>query len=233
MKILKPLFPPAIVLLISGCSQGGSDAIQGSGKIITDKRDGLAAFKTAVLGGAAQYKISKAGTCSVEIIGDDNITPHVRTSVENGELSVSLSSAVNGAEKKDSDHISVSPSKELVINIAAPEIDSVIFSGAGGVQIENVKADKFSLTISGAGNVTTSGEAKDASITISGAGNAKMNGLKVQNAKVSITGTGDAEVDVKDSIESTISGVGHVLVKGHPPKVKNSVTGVGDVQMLN
>jgi hypothetical protein len=232
MKNFKSIFSLAIALLVTGCS-GSKDSIQGSGKIVTDKRDGLASFSSAVLAGAAQYKISRGDACSVEITGDDNITPHVRTAVENGQLTVDLSGAVNGAEQKSSPHISVSPSRQLVVNITTPKIGSVTFSGAGSVDVSGVKADTFSLTIAGAGDATVSGEAKNAVITISGAGNAKLNGLKLENVNVKIPGAGDADVFVSQSIESTISGVGHVLVKGHPPEVKTSVTGVGGVQLLN
>jgi len=87
------------------------------------------------------------------------------------------------------------------------------------------------VTISGAGNVTASGEATAQTVKINGIGNYQARDLWGTTAKVEINAAGSATVRVSDSLDATINGAGSINYYGNPT-VSQRVAGVGRITRI-
>ena len=104
-------------------------------------------------------------------------------------------------------------------------------SGSGGIEVE-VDARTVVSKISGSGSIELSGGARDARLSISGSGKYFAEDLKVDDYKVSISGSGRATINLEGELDVRISGSGNVYYKGNPTGVNSSTSGSGKVRRM-
>ena len=87
---------------------------------------------------------------------------------------------------------------------------------------------------SGTGNVYIDSEMNQEQLTVhlSGTGSYYGFNLNTDDCKVSISGTGSAEVTANSKLDVTISGIGSVFYKGNP-QIHNSISGTGKLVSSN
>src|SRR5437899_11659560 len=78
------VFAGTLALILSGCHFAGS-GVRGSGVLKTEKRD-FAPFKSIESDGAYEIEVNCQKPFSVEIEGDDNVLPLIKTEVRDGVL---------------------------------------------------------------------------------------------------------------------------------------------------
>ncbi|HEY2750477.1 GIN domain-containing protein [Phenylobacterium sp.] len=118
---------------------------------------------------------------------------------------------------------------ELTIAMSAPSVTRFDLHGSSKLAIESYKQDKLNLDVSGDAAVSAKGEARTLALAISGSGDTDLSGLKLQDADVDITGSGEATLAPTASANLNISGAGDVTLLTHPAKLESSVTGSGSV----
>jgi hypothetical protein len=109
--------------------------------------------------------------------------------------------------------------------IATNKLD-INISGSGKADLE-VDVQKLRTRISGAGDLAFSGKATDFDVIVSGSGNIRSRNLETNSSFITVSGSGDCIVSVKDELEVTISGSGRVEYYGEPLKVRSNVSGSG------
>jgi hypothetical protein len=111
-----------------------------------------------------------------------------------------------------------------------PKLSNIEMSGSGDIgTVGNFQFDDLSLLISGSGNFSFAGSAKNMNAKISGSGNIHTFDMPTENATVKITGSGDMQINVTRQLDATISGSGDIVYKG-TPSVSSRVTGSGRVR---
>ncbi len=85
------------------------------------------------------------------------------------------------------------------------------------------------IDISGSGEVSAEGADDDLDVTISGSGRFRGDNLKSKRASVDISGSGNAVVASRDTLDATISGSGSVEYVGDP-QVRQNISGSGSVR---
>lgn len=118
----------------------------------------------------------------------------------------------------------ISGSGNLTLNAEAQNVEITI-SGSGDVKA-NLVSDRLDAQISGSGSVTLSGAADRQDLKISGSGKYRSFGMPSRVCDATISGSGDCEVDVSESLSVTISGSGSVYYRGNP-SVNASISGSG------
>ncbi|MFL5297959.1 MAG: GIN domain-containing protein [Phenylobacterium sp.] len=116
---------------------------------------------------------------------------------------------------------------ELTIVMTAPAVSRFEISGSGKIAIAAYKQDKLDLRISGNGQITAAGEARDVSVDVSGSGQADLATLAAKTADVEIHGSGEATLAPTDAAKVEISGSGDVTLLTHPPKLESNISGSG------
>ena len=99
--------------------------VRGSGKTAVETRD-VTGFTGVDVGGVFQVEITAQKDFSVQIEGDDNLVPLVKTEVRGGILRIETGQRV-------------SPSNALRVRISAPNIDNIEASGVAKVDLSGVQ----------------------------------------------------------------------------------------------
>lgn len=200
-------------MVISG---NGRNHVQGSGGLFTETRD-VAVFHGVRLQGSGEATITVGEPQSLVIEAQENILPHLTTDVENGIL-------VLGVEE----NTSITTDQGWTYTIAVESLDQLEILGSADADVSGLSGGSLSVTISGSGNITASGNVEAQAIVINGSGDYRALDLTSQVASVSVSGSGDAEVDVTDSLQVQISGSGNVIYRGDPG-LSEEISGSGEV----
>ena len=206
------LFLSLALLMLSGCK---FDHVAGSGAMKVEKRN-VPAFTAVDTSGAYEVEIVAQKEQSVEVEGDDNLLPLIKTEVKHGVLEISNERGLSTRNK-------------LHVRISVQQLDGIEASGASNITATNVKSDEFKIDSSGASELKVSGEAKSVSIDSSGAGNIDTKDLRSEKVNVSLSGAATAEVYATEELSASVSGGGNVDYYGNPKNVKEDKSGAGTI----
>jgi hypothetical protein len=187
----------------------------GSGVSKTEKRE-VPSFDSIEASGALDIEIVCQKEPSLEIEGDDNLVPLLKTEVRGGTLYIN-------SEK------SFSARKGIRIRITTANIQKISSSGASNFQVSNIKNEKLRIQNSGATNVNLSGQTVALELELSGASKADTEKLIAERVTVNLSGAGKANVYASDELNADVSGAGSVTYSGDPKTVNRNVSGVGSI----
>jgi hypothetical protein len=203
-----------LVPVLAGC-HGHFGNVTGSGTMKVEKRD-VPAFSALNISGAFDVEIVVQKEQSLEIEGDDNLLPLIKTEVKNGVLSINN-------EK------SFSTKKALRVRISVPDLDALSTSGASEFTVTNVKNDEFNIEASGAGSIQISGETKALEVGMSGAVSLDAKDLHAQKVSITTSGASSADVYASEELRASVSGAGNVDYYGDPKTVSEDASGAGSI----
>lgn len=148
----------------------------------------------------------------VSIVGSGNITStDTFTGQENLEVSITGSGSIS-----------------LLASATHVETD---IAGSGDIRLFT-EANDVKSNISGSGDTYLRGVTNSVDAKISGSGNINAFDLIAQHGIVTISGSGNCEVNAAQSLKVTISGSGNVRYKG-TPTVDVNTSGSGTVQHVD
>lgn len=199
-----------------GCGGGGSmDKVVGSHHSITDEKAIAEPFSKISVAVPCKFEIHQGDKQGVKVRIDDNLLEHFHTNVVGDTLNVTRCANWTNAG-------------ECVVEVTCPNLSAVAITGAANGVVDNVKAETFNVTLSGAGDLRAAGAADKVKIAISGAGNVDLGDVKCKSATVTMSGAGGAVVNSSENLNASISGVGSVRYKGKP-EIKKQISGTGAV----
>ncbi len=227
----------AIILIVClGCINFSCRrTIHGEGPIITEKRniDGVKEIEISIPGNITFIEADSFGC----IVGaQQNIVNAIKTKASGDELKI------------ESDR-NFDVDKPVQIVISLPKLNCLTVNGSGEVNGINAMNDQeLSLELNGSGKIKLGGRIQEVKSEINGSGTVILDGkgnvikteingsgdlhaygFECSEAKVEITGSGDAELNVSDELKAAITGSGNVRYRGNP-HVKTDITGSGNVQ---
>ena len=211
----RPAIFLALAVMLAGCKFGSFSSKTGSGNMKTEKRT-VPAFTSVKISGAYDVEIVARDEQSLEIEGDDNLLPLVKTEVKNGVLEIDNTQ-------------SISTKRNLRVRISVPKLDGISTSGASDIVITGVKSDEFSIESSGAGSLKVSGEAKSVVINTSGAGEIDAKDLHAERVNITSSGAAHADVYATEELRASVSGAGDVNYYGNPKSVSEDKSGAGSI----
>lgn len=206
------IFLSLVLLTLSGCKFG---QVTGSGTMRLEKRD-VSTFTAVDISGAYDVEIVAQKDQSLEIEGDDNLLPLIKTEVKNGVLNIYNEKSFNTKHK-------------LRVRIAVQSLDGLNTSGASDFTITNVKTDEFNVDASGASNIQIAGETKNLEVEMSGAGELDAKDLHAQGVKITLSGAAHADVYATETLRASVSGAGNVNYYGDPKTVNEDTSGAGSI----
>ncbi|MDD4644917.1 MAG: DUF2807 domain-containing protein [Bacteroidales bacterium] len=228
-----------VILLGSGCySQSGHKWISGEGPII-ERKVNLAAINGFALSNSADVILTQGNKQEVKLSGQENILENMELTVEGSVLSI---------KNKEN----VRKSEPVKIYITIPSIEVMKISGSGDVETTNrftnlndlnikisgsgdIKADvdakNIIAVVSGSGDICFTGNADALDFKVSGSGDLKAKELKVRDAEISITGSGDATINVSGTLKGSVAGSGDISYTGDP-KVDFHHSGSGGIHKV-
>ena len=211
---MKRVFLNLLVLVAAaapGCDWPG---VPGSGVSRTESRQ-VDFFDEVKFVGEGEVRITIGEPQCLELTGDDNLLPLIRTEVVGGRLVIRPVRELR-------------PNAELVIKITAADVKFISFEGTGVAGVEGVDNDSLGLVMSGAGFISAGGRTDRLDLVVTGSCSARLDDLQARQVKVKVTGAGSAEVNAAEQLNVAITGAGAVVYAGNP-QVTQSIVGAGSV----
>jgi hypothetical protein len=238
MKTVKPLSTLffTVIILLASCSVVGE---RGNGNVVKQERK-VPAFDAIDVSGAFDVYISQGSVQSVIVESDDNLLPLIMTDVVGSTLKIDNKEPIHNSKCMNV-YITVTDLKKIELS-GAVDLQTqgkltltdleVEISGATDATLE-LAVQKLELSSSGGCKMKLSGMANKVDMDISGAVDIRAFELLAEVVSISISGAGDAEVNVTKELTAEISGAASVRYKGDPPKVDTNVSGAGSVKKAN
>ncbi|MDW5550070.1 head GIN domain-containing protein [Methanosarcina sp.] len=223
----------AAVVAESGCVEYGCERGSGNVEIITRSIEPFHSLDSRIPGNV----FIEQGDSSLKIEAEDNILPLLETNVENGVLVIRAKERIcpqktikiyAGMEEVRSLSLSGSGDITGTMPISSENLDLTI-TGSGDIELETNTSSLKSL-ISGSGDILLKGNASSHEIDIGGSGNIDALELRTEVTRVSIRGSGNANVYADRKLDTNISGSGNVFYEGNPEEFNMQVSGSGEVK---
>jgi hypothetical protein len=235
----------AVAATTAGPRLAAADCRPPASDLVTQSRT-VHGFREIDLSAPAHLVLKQGARESMSVRTDRRLLPYLRTQVRSGRLEIDLDHHDLRRTFHDDECL-----HDTVIEVTVPTLSGVSVSGAGSVEIPSWTGQRFALDLSGAGSVvlrraslaeldigisgagslTAAGQASRQKVDIAGAGNFSGERLATQSAAVSISGTGNARVNVSKTLDVSISGVGNVGYLGNP-RIRQSISGMGTLAQL-
>ncbi|MFT5848286.1 head GIN domain-containing protein [Psychroserpens sp.] len=230
----------ALLSITFSQAQWGGKKIKGDGNTTTVTRTTLD-YNTVHCAGSFDYILVAGTEGKITIQGESNLLEYVVTEVKSGKLIIKTEKGKN-----------LNPSRNQTIKITIPfkDLDEVSLSGSGDLWNEDqIKSTNFKATLSGSGDVILDIQSKSVTGTVTGSGDLTFKGstsslradvtgsgdfhgfnLKSTNTDVSVTGSGDAEVNCSGDLKARVKGSGDIEYRGNPSNKDKKITGSGSIE---
>jgi len=222
------------IFFTSGCIGPYSDCITGSGNVVS-KEVTVGEFHSVDFGIDGNLYITQATPQSLRIEAEDNVLEALTVKVENGRLTI-FSYRCFRTTKPVNVYVSMEEVSDLSLSgsgtiIGQSELNAdtlkLSISGSGSSYL-TLNVEELNTVISGSGESKVKGTAKGHTIRISGSGDLMAFDLSTERTDITVSGSGDAEVDASQELYVSIPGSGNVYYTGDAA-VSLTVSGSGRV----
>ena len=217
---------------------------------VTKKTLELAEFKSIYNNSSYTVYLKQTNKQEVNVEALTEIYELTTFSVENGILLINVERKPDNPNKsvwaKIDDiklnatqkvYISVKNLAELQVNgsgkivsensLAAGSL-ALSIGGSGSMDLD-IKGDQLKVEVSGSGKLALRGYATACDAILSGSGNLTAFDCPLETAKVKISGSGSAEINVTTTLDAFVAGSGSVKHKGNTKNTAKKVFGSGSV----
>lgn len=235
-KYVVAVFLICLVVAAAGCITNIHGT--GSGNVINQTRS-VQGVNQVSLEGIGTVLLIQGNQESLTIEAEDNIIPHIVSSVKGNKLAVSYDNTTPSPTRPVKYHLtlkdlnSISLSGAVKVETSSFKTQSLVVStnGAGEGNLSGLEINNLTVTLSGAGKMNMAGTATDQTITISGAGDYQASTLKSQTTTITINGAGKGTLNVSNILHATINGTGDISYLG-TPQVNRQINGAGTVRHI-
>ena len=235
-KYVLTVFLVCLAMAAAGCITNIHGT--GSGNVI-NQTSSVQGVNQVSLEGTGTVLLSQGNQESLTIEAEDNIIPHIVSSVKGNRLSVAWDNTSPSPTKpvkyyltvKDLSSITLSGAVRLETSGFKTRRLDVSMNGAGEGNMSGLDINNLTVTLSGAGKMNMAGTATDQTITISGAGDYQAGDLKSQTTTITIHGAGKGTLNVSAMLNVTINGSGDISYLGSP-QVNRQINGAGTVRQV-
>jgi hypothetical protein len=216
-------------------SQVSAQGVRGNGNVVTDSRS-VGSFDGLIIKGACDVIISEGSSSRVRLKTDENLQEVVDIYVKEGNLIVENKESIKkstemtlyvSADRLSLIKVSGAANIEARDEIGGNELD-IIISGAVDANLD-LDVSCIHVSCSGAATLNLSGRSGCANYKIDGAATVKAYDLRTDKVKITVSGTGNAELHADENLDVAISGMASINYKGNARLTKN-MRGMGSIQ---
>lgn len=232
--IYKTLITAVFLSFLAACNQMVHEV--GNGNMTTEKID-VDNFEEVIISGNFDIYLAKGSTPGLSIVADENLHQYITTSVQGDRLEIETSEKIRSDEGiklyityETLTALDIGGAAEVVSeDVISGDYLNLTMSGAGSVDLE-VSLRVLKINVSGAGSVEVKGTVDEQNVQMSGAGDYDARDLLSQHCKISISGVGSADINVEQSLDASVSGVGGITYRGNPADIQTEVSGLGSIE---
>jgi hypothetical protein len=168
---------------------------------------------------AARVTILPGEKEEVSIKADPQFLPQLTSEVRGSTLTLSHTGPL------------VLVNQTIDIDVRFKTLKRLEFTGSGTIEAKDVQTDTLTVTQSGSGTLTVSGQADVLNLTLSGSGPFHGYEFATKRAVVDVRGFAKAVVNVANQLDVTLEGPGSVDYRGNP-QVRRFGSGKGPVRPI-
>ena len=208
-----------------------------SGPVTTETRN-ISSFNSIAVYGSINVFIVSDTNFQIKVEAGERLMEYVQTAVINNQLEIKVLNnpianyrPVNVFVNADSlQSIQLEGSGNITSNMAMVlgQQISIYLKGSGNISLP-ISSNSLLSSLIGSGTITVSGNTYVNQIAVEGSGKFKAKNLISHTSNVLIEGSGEAIVNVTDSLTATVIGSGRIEYYGSPNYVNPSVTGSGSI----
>ena len=216
----------------------------------TKKTLELPEFKSIYVNSNYTVYLKQTNKQEVSVEADPDIFALTKIFVENGVLMINVDRKPDNPNKsiwskiddiklkavmkvmvsvKNINELQVNSGGKIVSeNSIAADYLSLAVAGSGGMDLD-LKVNNIKTEVSGSGTIALKGYATANEIYISGSGSLNAFPCELETAKVKVSGSGNCEISVANSLTATVLGSGTIKHKGNTKEVTKKVYGSGSI----
>jgi len=191
--------------------------------------------------------LTQGDVCDLKIEGNQELLADIQSEVEGDTLLIKYKLDVKDWMKfkhfdeeqklryyitmKNIDHLDLGGAGTLEVDGLKGENLDIVHSGFGKMILKGLQYESIDVNLSGLGEIIVNGEVQKQDVRLGGAGSYNAESLKSQDAAVTLTGAGSANVWVESALDAKVTGAGSIRYKGDP-QVDQSKTGLGSIEPL-
>lgn len=218
---------------------------------VTKKTLELPEFRSIYVNSNYTVYLKQTNKQEVRLEAETELYDLTTISVEKGILLINMERKPDNANKSiwaKLDDIKLSPNLKLYISMK--NIDELQVNGGGKIIAENsiassklslgmggngsmdldIKGDVLTCEVSGSGKMAIKGYATSLEGVVSGSGSLNAFNCPLETAKVKVSGSGTAELNVTNTIDALVVGSGTVKHKGNTKNATKKIYGSGSVE---
>ena len=189
----------------------------GNGIVKIEQRD-VAGFDRLSIGGIGELIVEQNGEESLTIEAEENLLPLLVSEVEDDRLTLGI--------RRNS---SIKATKPIVYRLKVRSLREMDGAGTVSVTATGLDSADFAYDSSGTVKSVLSGRAENQHVTMSGTGTFDGRNLTGRTAQVDLSGTGDALVNVTETLKARAGGTATVRYLGDP-QVDRQTSGLGKIE---
>jgi Putative auto-transporter adhesin, head GIN domain len=237
MKNLRILTLAITILSIAACTQAQMrKTVNGDGNVIKKERKTDSFTGIKVSSGIDVY-LRQGADESMFVEADENLHEYIVTEVRGGVLNVYTDANIREAERKrvyvtmkEVNSLRTSSAGDIVGETPVrTEKLEMSASSAGDIKVE-VYAKEISVNISSSGDITLTGEAEKLEGDLSSAGDLNAYDLAVNQANISASSAGNADINVSEKITARASSAGDINYMGNPKYIDAHSSSAGSIR---
>jgi len=190
--IAKSILVCSAFMLLVSCQFNG---IKGSGNVTTENRPIAEDFTSIKVEKGLDVVLEQSNSKSITVIADDNVHKHIKTSIENGVLTITsdVTSYLNVNSKK--------------IVVSTPIIENIKVSSGASLNSKNtIKSNKIAIKASSGATINIEVESENALCEVSSGSDMKISGKAIALETAASSGSSlDAEKLVSNQIIASAS----------------------------
>jgi len=210
-RITLTILVAVLALVTMACELSGilveNNAItgeRGSGNVVEETRpiSGVTGVELATIGNVI---IEIGEKESLRIEAEDNLMKFFETNVRGDTLKIGTNPST----------VNLRPTKPVYFFLTVKELEQVIISGSGDIQVPDLESGQFNVDIGGSGDISMGDlDADKFYIAIGGSGDVSAGRVKVPSIRVKINGSGDITLmDLKaDDLSLSVNGSGNLRI---------------------
>ena len=197
------------------------DTVIGDGKVTTQQRPVSAGLTEFDMSGPLQVELRVGPAPSLQVEGDSNLLPLIRTETSGPAMRVWVQGSVR-------------TNNGLRIIYTTPQLEQIRASGSGRLVASGFNGAALTLTKSGSGESQLSGSVGRLNMQLSGSGSVNATALQSGNANLELSGSGRLDMGrvSADALNVKVRGSGDLQASGAATNVNARVSGSGGVNLM-
>jgi hypothetical protein len=224
----------AVALVTAGCGIAGP-----TGAVTSEEHDVDASVTAVRLDGTGDLRVSTGGSAaSLSVTAHESTLDELTSEVRDGVLVLevrpgmrlrNLGPITYDLVLPEVDAIGVRGTGDVAASLTPGDTLTIAVDGTGEVRATDVDVDQLRVEIDGTGSVGLAGTARSQEVRIGGTGSYEGAELRSEDAVVTLSGTGNADVEASRTLSATLEGTGSVTYGGGAA-VTSRVDGLGSVR---